>query len=93
MGAVPINWLEIDAFCRRSGIDLDHWGCQQLRKMSEEYCHYLSKGAEDGCQPPYSREMTEEEFKEKAKRAQDEFDRFADLHNASLQSKNKLQRP
>ena len=89
MGAMPVTWTEIDSFCSRSGINLGHWECQQLRMMSEEYCHYLSKGAEDGCQPPYARELTAEEFQEKAKKAQDEFDRFADLHNASLRNKNK----
>lgn len=53
MGASPLSWQEIDAFCKRSLQDLDRWDCEQIRAMSVAYCSAMHEYSEPSAPPPY----------------------------------------
>jgi len=53
MGASVISSLEIQAWCSLSGLKLEPWEFQAIRKMSSGYCDSLKAGEEPNCQPPF----------------------------------------
>lgn len=82
MGASPLPWAEIEAFCNSSLIDLRGWPALQVRKMSETYCSWLHKGS--GFVAPYSRELTEEETIGRNKRIEEQTDKAIGAYNNAL---------
>ena len=86
-GAMPITWSEINAFRECSGVDLQGWPARQLRKMSEQYCSWLGKGA--GFIAPYSRELTPAEEDARNKRIEADLDKSMNAYNDSLPAHKK----
>ena len=37
MGASPIEWPDIDAFLKRSGVHLDHWEIEIVEELDDAY--------------------------------------------------------
>lgn len=61
LGATPLTWTEIDAFCNRSGYKLRGWDVEQLIKMSRTYCSMLTKASKIGFPAPYQQGISSEE--------------------------------
>jgi len=40
----PLAWLEIDAYARTCGLDLEPWEARQIRAMSSAYVEGLNRG-------------------------------------------------
>lgn len=53
MGAIPISWLEIDAWLRATKLDLPIWERLTLKEMSEVYAAELSKATAKDAAAPY----------------------------------------
>ncbi len=53
MGATPITWTEIDAYCRRGGIDLAPWEARLIRRLSAEYVSEAHKATENFYPAPW----------------------------------------
>lgn len=53
MGAVPVTWTEIDAWCRRGGVDLSPSEARLLRRLSVEYVSMSHKATENFHAPPW----------------------------------------
>lgn len=53
MGAAPLSWREIDAWCNRTGVDLDPWEARLLRKLSAEYLAESRRAEDETCPPPW----------------------------------------
>lgn len=53
MGEVPLGWLEIDAWCERTGIDLDPWEARTIRSLSRAYVGQRHDARKRDCPPPY----------------------------------------
>jgi hypothetical protein len=52
-GAIPFDWLEIDAFVRRSGYSLTGWECETLIKMSRAFSQMSIKARDLNAPAPY----------------------------------------
>ena len=50
---MPLSWQEIYSYNSITHSNLDSWEALQIRKMSELYCSYLTKGKSISCPPPY----------------------------------------
>lgn len=53
MGPAPITWTEIDAWCRRGGVDLSPSDARLLRRLSVEYVNESSKATANFHPPPW----------------------------------------
>lgn len=62
MGIVPIGWQTIDAWCRRTGSDLDPWEARMLRRLSVEYVAENRRAESENCPPPWRAEVTQREI-------------------------------
>lgn len=63
-GAIPLTWQELDAYCSRSGANLDGWESEQIIAMSRAYVNMSRKADELNCHAPYVHELTEEQEQE-----------------------------
>ncbi len=63
MGIGPVSWLTIDAWCRRTGVDLLPWETRLLRRLSIEYVAEQRRAESENCPPPWRWEVTEAEKK------------------------------
>ncbi|MBB3925040.1 hypothetical protein GGR43_000741 [Sphingobium jiangsuense] len=61
MGAAPLSWKEIDAWCNRTGIDLPPWEARLIRALSVEYLAMGRKAEDENCPPPWKAPITERE--------------------------------
>lgn len=61
MGAGPISWLTIDAWCRRTGIDLAPWEARVLRSLSVAYVAEGRQAESENCPAPWRAAPTERE--------------------------------
>lgn len=62
MGAAPLSWKEIDAWCNRTGVDLPPWEARLIRKLSVEYIAESRRAESDTCPPPWRAEVTQREI-------------------------------
>lgn len=53
MAAVPLSWQEIDAWCRRTAIDLTPWEARLIRRLSAEYLAESQRAEAETCPPPW----------------------------------------
>lgn len=53
MGAVPMSWLEIDAWLRVTQLELSIWERLTMKEMSEVYAAELSKATVKNYPAPY----------------------------------------
>lgn len=68
MGLSPIGWVDVDAFCNRSGYELGKFECNLLVDMSRAYCSaYYQYNDEHQQEPPYARQFTKDEWRERSK--------------------------
>ncbi len=70
MGAGPVSWLTIDAWCRLTGQALPVWEAKLIRRMSVEYVAEQRRAESENCPPPWRWQITEAE-KRAAERALD----------------------
>ena len=52
-GMVPLSWQEIDAWMRRSGVDLTPWSAQTLRSLSAAYVAEARAAEDPGREAPW----------------------------------------
>jgi len=57
MGAAELTWQEIDAWCGRTGIDLDPWEARTIRRLSRTYVHQQHDARKPDCPEPYADEV------------------------------------
>lgn len=60
-GAMSLKWSEIDAFCNRSGRDLEPWQCDLLIDMSRDYCNALREAKDPNMPAPKLKLLSEDE--------------------------------
>lgn len=53
-GLAPIDWQDLDAFCRRMGYDLTPWQSETLINMSRDYGAIANR--DDALPMPYQRD-------------------------------------
>lgn len=61
MGAAPLSWSTIDAWCNRTGIDLPPWEARLIRHLSVEYLAESRRAESENCPPPWRAEVTQRE--------------------------------
>lgn len=61
MGAAPLSWREIEAWCSRTVVDLEPWEARLLRKLSVAYLAEGRKAESENCPPPWRAEVTQRE--------------------------------
>jgi hypothetical protein len=61
MGAVPLSWLEINAWCERTAVDLEPWEARLIRRLSAAYLAERRKADVETCPPPWRAEVTARE--------------------------------
>lgn len=58
----PVDWSEIEAYNRLSGVGITPWEARVIRKMSLAYVDQAIKSVEPHCLPPhYTDNRTDEE--------------------------------
>lgn len=68
MGAVPLTWSEIKAYCELTGVKLDAWEVSVIMRLSRAYVSMLSEAKSPDCAPPY---ITDEYLDKRKKAAED----------------------
>lgn len=68
MGAVPLTWSEIKAYCELTGVNLDVWEVGVIMRLSRAYVSMLSEAKNPDAEPPY---ITDEYLEKRKKAAQD----------------------
>ncbi len=61
MSAVPLSWVEINAWCERTAIDLEPWEGRLIRRLSAAYLAESRKAEIETCPPPWRAEVTARE--------------------------------
>lgn len=61
MGAAPLSWREIDAWCNRTSVDLSPWEARLIRQLSVEYLAESRRAESENCPPPWRAEVSERE--------------------------------
>lgn len=62
MGAVPLSWLEINAWCERTAVDLDPWEARLIRRLSAAYLAESHVADDENCPPPWKAPVTAREI-------------------------------
>ncbi|WP_093011186.1 phage tail assembly chaperone [Sphingobium sp. YR768] len=70
MGAGPISWQSIDAWCNRTAIDLSPWEARLLRSLSVSYVAEGRKAESENCPAPWRHEVTDREKEVEVQRLQ-----------------------
>ena len=73
MGAVPLKWSELDAWCNRTGVDLPPWEARLYRHLSVEYLRELHKAESEDCSPPWDAPITERQREVELRRVKARF--------------------
>lgn len=71
MGEAPISWEALDAWTRRTGIELDVWEARTIRRLSSAFIAQRYDAKKPACPAPYNgveqpaevRDMVSEQFK------------------------------
>lgn len=63
MGEGRLSWREIDAWCSRTGIDLDPWEARLIRRLSVEYVAEGRRAESENCPPPWHAPVSDREIK------------------------------
>lgn len=53
MAASPVTYQEIDAWRRQTGIEIEPWEAQFIRRLSSDYVAQLHQSDKPDCPPPY----------------------------------------
>ncbi len=53
MGAAPLSWKEINAWCERTCVDLPPWEARLMRRLSADYLAESRKAESETCPPPW----------------------------------------
>ena len=53
MGASPLTFSEIEAWCGRVGIELRPWESRYMRRLSREYLNESQRAEKRDCQAPW----------------------------------------
>lgn len=61
MGAAPLSWTEIDAWARRTFIDIGPWEGRLLRRLSVEYLGESRRAEDETCPPIWRAPVTKVE--------------------------------
>lgn len=61
MGAVPLSWREINAWCDRTGVDLQPWEARLIRTLSSIYLAEGRRAESETCPPPWRAPVTARE--------------------------------
>lgn len=61
MGASPLSWQEISAWCERTGVDLSPWEARLIRALSVEYIGFSRRAEDENCPSPCRTEVTQRE--------------------------------
>jgi len=56
MGEGPVSWIEINAWCERTGIELDPWEARTIRALSTAYVAQAHKSRKPDCPSPLDEE-------------------------------------
>jgi len=62
MGAVPLSWLEINAWCHRTAVDLEPWEARLIRELSKVYLAEGRAAESETCPPPWRAPVTRREL-------------------------------
>jgi hypothetical protein len=62
MGAVPLSWGEINAWCDRTAVDLEPWEARLIRRLSAAYLAESHKADDENCPPPWAAPVTAREI-------------------------------
>lgn len=62
MGVVPISWREMDAWCSRTGVDLDPWEARLIRRLSAAYVAEGRAAESEAAPPPWRAPVTKREI-------------------------------
>ncbi len=52
-GAVPIGWLDLEAWQRLTGAELAPWEARLIRRLSHEYLAMIRDAEKPDCPPPW----------------------------------------
>lgn len=66
-GAVPLTWLDLQAWQSATGLCLPPWQLRLLRRLSADYLMELNRGASVDAPPPWERDLTPDRRKRVAK--------------------------
>lgn len=61
MGAGPVSWQAIDAWCNRTGVDLLPWEAKLIRSLSVAYVAEGRNAESENCPPPWRASVTDRE--------------------------------
>lgn len=61
MGPAPLSWREIDAWCRRTRVDLAPWEARVIRQLSLAYIAEGRRAESDSCPAPWRTAITQRE--------------------------------
>lgn len=53
MGTAALSWREIDAWCRRTCVDLPPWEARLIRQLSVDYQAESHRAESAACAPPW----------------------------------------
>ena len=62
MGASPLSWREIDAWCARTGVELLPWEARLIRRLSVVYVAEGRRAESENAAPPWRAEVTPREW-------------------------------
>jgi hypothetical protein len=68
MGAAPLSWRELDAWCDRTGVNLDPWESRLIRRLSSAYIAEGQSAESENCPPPWRIAVTARERNTEAAR-------------------------
>lgn len=62
MGPVPLSWLELDAWCRRTNVDLIPWEARLIRELSSAYIAEGRRAESENCPAPWRAAVSRREL-------------------------------
>lgn len=75
MGLSPLTWMELEAYSVMSKRQLTGWESDSVMAMSRAYVSMARNAESITCIPPYQRELTSEEWAERAEQIKRKMDR------------------
>lgn len=76
MAGTAISWITLDAWCNRTGIDLQPWQSRLLRRLSGDWLAETDRAKAPDCAPPWTDKPTAESWKVMEDRLEKLFDRL-----------------
>ena len=62
MGAAPLSWKEIDAWCNRTAVDVPPWEARLIRRLSVEYVAESRRAEDENYPSPWRTEVSPQEI-------------------------------